>query len=108
MLVWICRFSLPFGVLEGLRFVIVALPGYFSITFFLIPSNMFFTKESVYYSTDLVLNFDNLRIGKIYDTIYFNIGRRKKAWTCLYIKSLYSRYAFIAFRENCTFLWRLR
>ena len=30
MLVWICRFPLPLGVWEGLRFVIVALPGLFS------------------------------------------------------------------------------
>ena len=30
-LVWICRFPLPLGVWEGLRFVIVALPGLFSI-----------------------------------------------------------------------------
>ena len=30
VLVWICRFSLPLGVLEGLRFVIVAPPGLFS------------------------------------------------------------------------------
>ena len=28
--VWICRFPLPLGVWEGLRFVIVALPGLFS------------------------------------------------------------------------------
>ena len=27
VLVWICRFPLPLGVWEGLRFVIVALPG---------------------------------------------------------------------------------
>ena len=33
VLVWICRFSLPLGVWEGLRFVIVALPGQ-SLTFF--------------------------------------------------------------------------
>ena len=33
VLVWICRFSLPLGVCEGLRFVIVALPG-LSLTFF--------------------------------------------------------------------------
>ena len=34
--VWICRFPLPLGVLEGLRFVIVivALPGLFSFPFF--------------------------------------------------------------------------
>ena len=33
VLVWICRFSLPLGVWEGLRFVIVALPGHFSYLF---------------------------------------------------------------------------
>ena len=33
VLVWICRFSLPLGVWEGLRFVIVALPGLFSYPF---------------------------------------------------------------------------
>ena len=33
LLVWICRFPLPLGVLEGLRFVIVALPGLFSYLF---------------------------------------------------------------------------
>ena len=31
--VWICRFPLPLGVWEGLRFVIVALPGLFSYLF---------------------------------------------------------------------------
>ena len=35
VLVWICRFPLPLGVLEGLRFVIVPLPGPFSYLFFL-------------------------------------------------------------------------
>ena len=34
VLVWICRFSLPLGVWEGLLFVIVALPGLFSYLFF--------------------------------------------------------------------------
>ena len=34
-LVWFCLFPLPFGVWEGLRFVIVALPGLFSYLFFL-------------------------------------------------------------------------
>ena len=33
VLVWICRFSLPLRVWEGLRFVIVALPGLFSYLF---------------------------------------------------------------------------
>ena len=36
VLVWFCRFPLPLGVWEGLRFVIVALPGLFSYLFFLL------------------------------------------------------------------------
>ena len=35
VLVWICRFPLPLGVWEGLRFVIVALPGLFTYIFYL-------------------------------------------------------------------------
>ena len=34
VLVWICRFPLPLSLWEGLRFVIVALPGLFSYLFF--------------------------------------------------------------------------
>ena len=34
VLVWFCRFSFPLGDWEGLRFVIVALPGLFSYLFF--------------------------------------------------------------------------
>ena len=34
VLVWICRFPLPLGVWEGLRFVIVALPGLLPYFFF--------------------------------------------------------------------------
>ena len=33
-LVWFCLFPLPLGVREGLRFVIVALPGLFFYLFF--------------------------------------------------------------------------
>ena len=36
VIVWICRFTLPLGAWEGLRFVIVALPGLFSYLFFLL------------------------------------------------------------------------
>ena len=35
VLVWICRFPLPLGVWEGLRFVVVAPPGLFFYLFFL-------------------------------------------------------------------------
>ena len=34
-IVWFCLFSLPLVVWEGLRFVIMALPGLFSYLFFL-------------------------------------------------------------------------
>ena len=34
-LVWFCLFPLPLGVWEGLRFVIVALPGLFSYLFYI-------------------------------------------------------------------------
>ena len=34
VLVWICRFPLPLDIWEGLRFVIVALPGLFSYLFY--------------------------------------------------------------------------
>ena len=37
VLVQICRFPLPLGVWEGLRFVIVALPGLFSYPFSRFP-----------------------------------------------------------------------
>ena len=36
VLVWICRFPLPLGVWEGLRFVNLALPGLFSYLVFLL------------------------------------------------------------------------
>ena len=39
--VWICRFPLPLGVCEGLRFVIVALPELFSYLFFYSRSSLF-------------------------------------------------------------------
>ena len=38
VLVWICRF--PLGVWEGLRFVVVALPGLFSYLFFEVRVSM--------------------------------------------------------------------
>ena len=41
VLLWICQFPLPLGVLEGLRFVIVALPGPFSYLFLLIRETLY-------------------------------------------------------------------
>ena len=42
VLVWICRFPLPLWVWEGMRFVIVALPGLFSYFFFSEQSRLAF------------------------------------------------------------------
>ena len=40
VLVWICRFLLPLDFWEGLRFVIVALPGLFSYLFLVSELNV--------------------------------------------------------------------
>ena len=50
VLVWICRFPLPLGVWEGLRFVIVALPGLFS---YLLLENL--GTRAMYADTDSVI-----------------------------------------------------
>ena len=57
VLVWICRFPLPLGVWEGLRFVIVALPGLFSYLFFSTrnPGKSIFSTEE-YFSPMANLN----------------------------------------------------
>ena len=44
VLVWVCRFPLPLRIWEGLRFVIVALPGLFSYLFSSIIIDRFCTK----------------------------------------------------------------
>ena len=55
-LVWFCLFSLPLGVLEGLRLVIVALPGLFSYLFF----GLYFLGE---YSRDVQTSPDTFVIS---------------------------------------------
>ena len=42
-LVWFCLFPLPLGVREGVRFVIVALPGLFSYLFLSNPTEAEFS-----------------------------------------------------------------
>ena len=50
VLVWICRFPLPLNVWEGLRFVIVALPGLFSYLFCSHERHFFFSFRLDHYS----------------------------------------------------------
>ena len=52
VLVWICRFPLPLGVWEGLRFVIVAISGLFSylycdLNYVLLLRNMQYSETCV-------------------------------------------------------------
>ena len=63
VLVWICRVPLPLSVWEGLRFVIVALPGLFSYLFFRHLSAVYFFSLSLSLSFSLSLSLslgDNL------------------------------------------------
>ena len=83
VLVWICRFPLPLGVWEGLRFGIVALPGLFSYLFFInpcsfiIPSTKYVTLLEIIFS--LFLAF---RIAKIMSCLFvtFNAFRPRQLW----------------------------
>ena len=69
VLVWICRFSLPLGVWEGLRFVIVALLGLFSYLFLISAKFMIFFLFSFFFlfvlciKIQLVVNHRN-RLSK--------------------------------------------
>ena len=64
-LVWFCLFPLPLGVWEGLRLVIVALPGLFSYHFF-----FFFFLLDTYFC--VVMNNISLDISKG-KSIYFQV-----------------------------------
>ena len=62
VLVWICRFPLPLGVWEGLRFVNVALPGFLSYLFFIFEWAVLLDTEllSLRYAVFLVFLFKEL------------------------------------------------
>ena len=60
-LVWFCLFPLPLGVWEGLRFVIVALPGRFSYFFFLMLQHFsYLLLSSVLIDVSSLYSFDFL------------------------------------------------
>ena len=46
VLIWVCQFPLPLSVWEGLRFVIVALPGLFAYLFLFGKGSSFATRIS--------------------------------------------------------------
>ena len=68
VLVWICRFPFPLGVWEGLRFVIVALPGFFSYLFF-------FNKTTHYGLCQIVLR--QFRMCNLFYNIKFFFNKNK-------------------------------
>ena len=55
--VWICRFPLPLGVWEGLRFVIVVLPGLFSYLLLLFVALWFILPGRLFYDLPYVILF---------------------------------------------------
>ena len=73
VLVWICRFTLPLGIWEGLRFVIVALPGLFSYLFF---SPIVFTLKTV----KAVPKPKDLNKVSSYSKTKFNCNVRKRTF----------------------------
>ena len=81
VLVWICRFPLPLGVWEGLRFVIVTLPGLFSQLFFTITDDLKWDQhiKSICDKANRTIGFlrRNLNIGapSIKERAYFTLVR---------------------------------
>ena len=76
VLVWICRFSLPVGVWEGLRFVIVALPGLFSY-FFIFYESICFMSYVMLFSVLLALRLPRLGKGELIFVLFvllFDLG----------------------------------
>ena len=68
VLVWICRFPLPLDVWEGLRFVILALPGLFSYLFFLYiylykywkPGKHYITKQQAHNVETTLIQYQDI------------------------------------------------
>ena len=70
VLVWICRFPLPLGVWEGLRFMIVALPGLFSYLFSILATGQRLSFIIIVLQT-LVLSYQS---RPIYSEPHYTIG----------------------------------
>ena len=101
VLVWICRFPLPLGVWEGLRFVIVALPGLFSYLFCTVDRprrNFSFSSSSslCLFARSLVFAILKLRylvIVLLYVVIYCN-----SALSCAFEGACSGIVAFLSIR----------
>ena len=69
VLVWICRFRLPLGVWEGLRFVMVALSGLFSYLFLALHVNRIIKENSHKFPSHLFSEIQTKRSSVAKSTI---------------------------------------
>ena len=79
VLVWICRFPLPLGLWEGLRFVIVALPGLFSYLF------LVYKFRKIYACNDFSTQFRKIILR--YKKIGYNINVIRQS-ACMVLNSI--------------------
>ena len=73
VLVLICRFPLPLGVWEGVRFVIVALPGLFSYLFFF---SFLWTPPSINLHIYIILLVKHWMQEKKFESFFATLPRR--------------------------------
>ena len=93
VLVWICRFSLPLGVWEGLRFV-TGTPWTFLWPFF---SRLQWVKE---YCSKFIVCSDRTKSVNFIDChVYTNLHKRDAQWSALTVKRPTFNLRFIAIRS---------
>ena len=94
--VWICRFPLPLGVWEGLRFVIVELPGLFSHFFFTICLWLGPPRFNYWFSFTLAYS----RISHKYSSLFIiviNLIFMFSFWCIDWVRGLYANRMFMYF-----------
>ena len=64
VLIWLCRFPLPLGVWEGLRFLIVALPGLSSYLYFSLPKTESFQIKILIFFSNFLLEIWTVGTGE--------------------------------------------
>ena len=87
VLVWICRFPLPLGVWEGLRFAIVALPGLFSY--------LFFSKSRLRSSLILAIAFLSILMSISITTFSFGLAASSGIASVLWVDQASTPIAFL-------------
>ena len=100
VLVWICRFSLPLGVWEGLRFVIVALPGLFSYLFLYCNYGWRLGYHDYYYFETLLQ--EGLSEPEIYGELAYKFRKfiGKTDFSVQFRKKIVTRYKMICYNTD--------